>query len=146
MATLTYTNPVWPDYFADPFVLRTSTGYWAYGTGPGIGGREFPVLHSPDLVTWTAAGAAVTPIDGLVGGNFWAPEVAERDGKFYLYYSAAPQGSDAAPPPSARRRQPRRPARSSTSADELFPGSGFSIDAHPVPRPRRRPVVPVLRH
>ena len=32
---ITYTNPVWPHYFADPFVLRVAHGeYYAYGTAP----------------------------------------------------------------------------------------------------------------
>ena len=44
-ATLVYQNPVWPDYFADPFVLQTKDGYYAYGTGPiGPDGRQFPIL------------------------------------------------------------------------------------------------------
>ena len=132
MTTKTYTNPVWPGYFADPFVLRaTADGtYWAYGTGPGVDGREFPILHSTDLVNWTAAGAAVVPPAALAGGNFWAPEVAERDGKFYLYYSAAPQGSDAA----HRLRLAVADAPAGPFVDvgsDLFPDAGFSIDAHP---------------
>ena len=32
----TYTNPVWPEYFADPFVVRWEDRYVAYGTGPSI--------------------------------------------------------------------------------------------------------------
>src|SRR3954449_2705441 len=54
-ASLTYSNPVYDGYFADPAVIRTSRGdYWAYGTGhgPERDGRQFPVLHSPDLVHW----------------------------------------------------------------------------------------------
>ena len=29
---LRYQNPVWPGYFADPFVLRHGDEYFAYGT------------------------------------------------------------------------------------------------------------------
>ena len=132
MTTKTYTNPVWPGYFADPFVLRASADgtYWAYGTGPGVDGREFPVLRSTDLVNWTPAGGAVVPPPGLAGGNFWAPEVAERDGKFHLYYSAAPQGSDAHH--RLRLAVADHPAGPFVDVGrELFPDSGFSIDAHP---------------
>ena len=32
----TYTNPVWPGYFADPFVLRWEDRYVAYGTGAAL--------------------------------------------------------------------------------------------------------------
>src|SRR5277367_6149711 len=91
----TYINPVWPGYFADPFVLRAGEEYWAYGTGPGSDGREIPVLYSKDLVTWESRGSALIPPEHLIGGAFWAPEVAERDGSFYLYYSAEAKGSDA---------------------------------------------------
>jgi hypothetical protein len=53
--SLTYQNPVWPGYLADPFVLKTGGEYYAYGTGSSIGddlsnGRMFPVLHSKDHV------------------------------------------------------------------------------------------------
>jgi GH43 family beta-xylosidase len=46
----TYRNPVYPDIFADPFVLRHEGVYYAYGTAPGgADGRQVPVLRSP---TW----------------------------------------------------------------------------------------------
>ena len=132
---MTYTNPVWPGYFADPFVLQSNGEYWAYGTGPGIDGREFPVLHSKDLVHWEAAGAALVPPEHLIGGAFWAPEVAEKDGSFFLYYSAEAKGSDAF--------QRLRVAVSKTPAGPfidsgklLMPDQGFSIDAHPFRDPR----------
>jgi len=48
----TYTNPVYPGYFADPFVWEHGGAYYAVGTGAaeaaraveGPGGRVFPVL------------------------------------------------------------------------------------------------------
>lgn len=83
---LTYTNPVYDGYFADPFVLRTSDGYVAIGTGRVVDGRVFEVLTSPDLVSWTSAGGALEA-PGDLGTDFWAPEVAVRDGRYYLYYS-----------------------------------------------------------
>src|SRR3954454_20755674 len=97
---MTYTNPVWHGYFADPFVLRHDGVYYAYGTGhgPEPGGWQFPVLRSPDLATWEYAGAALPPIHDAKTGEpftaYWAPEVAERDGRFYLYFSAATQHRD----------------------------------------------------
>ena len=92
---LSYSNPVFDGYFADPAVLRTSRGdYYAYGTGhgPERDGRQFPVLHSSDFVHWTYVGGALPPLRPEGGEEFtayWAPEVAERDGRYYLYYSAA---------------------------------------------------------
>ena len=44
----TYTNPVWPGYFADPFVLRVGKEYFAYGTGEP-GARAAHAQHREDL-------------------------------------------------------------------------------------------------
>src|SRR5205085_5871374 len=41
----TYTNPVYADYFADPFVLRHEGRYYAYGTAP-FSTRTIPALES----------------------------------------------------------------------------------------------------
>src|SRR5688572_12914162 len=79
--TITYQNPVWPHYFADPFVLRVGRTYWAYGTAPGgADGAEFPMLRSEDLASWTPVGHALRPRADARGHNHWAPEVAEHDG------------------------------------------------------------------
>lgn len=95
---LTWSNPVYAGYFADPAVLRLRTpaglAYFAYGTGhgPEADGRQFPVLYSPDLARWQYVGGALPPLKPRHGEEFtayWAPEVAERDGRYYLYYSAA---------------------------------------------------------
>ncbi|MBW4619885.1 MAG: glycoside hydrolase family 43 protein [Cyanosarcina radialis HA8281-LM2] len=92
----TYTNPVYPDYFADPFVWQYQGVYYAIGTGPAeaVGQADeiqqrqvFPLLQSGDLVDWQLAGNALVRPDRALGDNFWAPEVAYRDGTFYLYYS-----------------------------------------------------------
>jgi len=130
-----YTNPVWPGYFADPFVLRLGKDYWAYGTGPGVDGREIPVLHSKDLIHWESAGAALVPPDGLRGGAFWAPEVAEKDGTFFLYYSAESGGSDAFQ--RLRVATAKNPAGPFIDSGKLLlPDCGFSIDASPFRDPR----------
>src|SRR3954464_11178906 len=93
--TITYQNPVWPNYFADPFVLRVGRTYWAYGTAPGSAdGMELPVLRSENLASWTHVGHALRPLAGAGGHNFWAPEVADKDGRFYLFYSSAPKNND----------------------------------------------------
>src|SRR5258708_23542786 len=85
-ARTSYTNPVYHQYMADPFVLFHEGHYYAYGTGPAsTDGKRFPVLHSTDLVTWEDKGWALTP---SIGDDFWAPEVAFNAGTFYMYYSA----------------------------------------------------------
>src|SRR5437879_8050329 len=93
----TYRNPVYPEYFADPFVWRHEGIYYAVGTGReeaegGTGEAEpgiFPLLVSRDLIRWEAKGRAMAKPEfgAAFGETFWAPEVAYSDGRFYLYYS-----------------------------------------------------------
>ena len=102
--TRTYTNPVYPGYFADPAVWKVKEEYYAVGTGPleasgqvteaerisstlQVQMRVFPLLRSDDFVTWRAVGGALVRPDVALGDTFWAPEVAHSDGTFYLYYS-----------------------------------------------------------
>ena len=47
-----YTNPVYPGAFPDPFVLKFQGEYWGYCTGIWHDGREFGVMRSRDLVCW----------------------------------------------------------------------------------------------
>jgi beta-xylosidase len=49
-----YANPVFGESFPDPMVIRDDHAYWAFGTGD-----RFPILRSPDLVHWRAAGHAL---------------------------------------------------------------------------------------
>ncbi|MBL1178205.1 glycoside hydrolase family 43 protein [Pantanalinema sp. GBBB05] len=92
----TYTNPVYPEYFADPFVWQHQDTYYAIGTGPAEATgqvdeihqqRVFPLLQSNDLVNWQFAGNALQRPNPAWGDNFWAPEIAYSNGIFYLYYS-----------------------------------------------------------
>lgn len=137
----TYQNPVWPGYFADPFVLRWRGEYLAYGTGEALERdargrpRAFKILRSPDLVHWREAGAAMSLAADRHTYAYWAPEVAERDGTFYLYYSSAPIGVDelhrlrvAVAPDPLGPFEDRGPV--------LPDAVGFSIDAHPFCDPR----------
>src|SRR5437763_1512777 len=78
---ITYTNPVYPHEFADPFVLRVGRTYYAYGTAPAdpATGRHFPVLRSDNLAQWTYVGHALQPLTSPRGVNYWAREVAARN-------------------------------------------------------------------
>ena len=126
--TTTYCNPVYPDVFADPFVLRHDGIYYAYGTAPGgADGRQIPVLRSTDLVTWTPLGHALEPIGEQ---HYWAPEVASHGGRFYMYYSAgsAPEGTDQ----KLRVAVAEHPAGPFVDSGKLLvPDQAFAIDAHP---------------
>jgi GH43 family beta-xylosidase len=129
--TAVYQNPVWAGYFADPFVLKSQGNYYAYGTGPvEQGGRVFPVLKSSDLIHWESLGGALEPLTNPPALNYWAPEAAERDGRFYLFYSASTTQSDE----HHRLRvalsdSPAGPFRDTGKI--LIPQLGFTIDASP---------------
>lgn len=84
----TYLNPVYGRYFADPFIFRWEGVYYGYGTGREIGGRVFEVLRSKDLVNWLSLGGAIEPRAGALYEDWWAPEVSEFQGTFYMYHSA----------------------------------------------------------
>src|SRR4051812_33116097 len=96
----TYQNPIWPGYFADPFVLRWRGEYFAYGTAEKLERDEtgatwaFTILRSRNLQDWERAGHALPLAAEAAAQAFWAPEVAEHGGRFYLYYSSAPAGAD----------------------------------------------------
>lgn len=82
-----YRTPVYPGYFADPFVLKTADGYVAYGTGAMVDGRAFQVLASADLVHWHRLSGALELLPPELGSDYWAPEVVVMEGRFWLYYS-----------------------------------------------------------
>jgi beta-xylosidase len=134
-------NPVWPGYFADPFVLRWGNDYFAYGTGEGLvagagsAPRAFEVLRSRDLVAWESLGGALPVAREGEGDAFWAPAVAAWNGRFLLYYSRAPAGRD-----ELHRLYvaiAERPEGPFAEAGRVLPESdGFCIDAHPFRDPR----------
>jgi beta-xylosidase len=72
----------------DPFVLLASDGsYYMYGTTEGTNG--FDCYRSDDLAAWDSLGRAFRAADDSWGVScFWAPEVYERNGRFYMFYSA----------------------------------------------------------
>ncbi len=136
---ISYSNPVWNGYCADPFVLRHDNFYYAYGTGPrGDDGKQFVVLRSSDLINWEQLPNALEPVAGLEDKPHWAPEVAFADGKFWMYYSADEASDDlghrlrvaVADAPEGPFRDVNRPLLD----DAGF--KGFSIDASPFRDPQ----------
>ncbi len=83
-----YSNPL-DVKFGDPYVLLASDGnYYMYGTGGVKDG--FGCYSSADLVNWEYRGAVYqgnTP-DSWAKACFWAPEVYEKDGRFWMFFSA----------------------------------------------------------
>ncbi len=86
----TYTNSVLPDT-ADPYVLQYNGTYYLYGTNTDTGdtnkSQGIKVYTSTDLVNWTDKGLALKNEDSWGNKWFWAPEVVERNGTFYMYYA-----------------------------------------------------------
>jgi arabinan endo-1,5-alpha-L-arabinosidase len=90
-----YSNPVLDRDFPDPDVIRARDGwYYAYGTEGDPGGRHVNIqtARSRDLVHWRYLGDALPslPIWGDQAVVSWAPEVVQRHGRYYLYYSIVP--------------------------------------------------------
>ena len=126
--TATYTNPVYPGYFADPFVLRVDDEYFAYGSGSVVDGRVFEVLHSTDLVHWRSVGGALQPLADPQSQTYWAPEVAASDGRFFLYYSVGQEDRNHA----IRVAVADTPQGPFVDCDVvLTPHERFAIDASP---------------
>lgn len=86
---------------ADPHALYIGDELWVFPTG-GPGGSwsadRFGAFSSRDLRTWRSRGVLITRDQiGWIGDDgapehfLWAPGVATRDGKWYLYYSVGPQ-------------------------------------------------------
>ncbi len=81
----TYTNPVWPHDFPDPFVLHYGNRYYAYATATsGYDGLQ--VIESRDLVHWDHHQVAFKP--PWSNSDYWAPEVDLYKGHLYMIYSA----------------------------------------------------------
>jgi beta-xylosidase len=87
----TYANPVEAGDFPDPSVIRVGRDYWASAT-TSEWGPEFPVLHSRDLVNWQVVGAVFQRRPAWATGSFWAPEISQDRGRFFVYYVARKKG------------------------------------------------------
>src|SRR4051812_43346758 len=91
--TGTFSNPL-NVQLADPYVLHTKGVYYMYGTGGADKG--FSAYSSKDLVNWNAEGQVYfhnnpngwSDPSAKWDGAYWAPEVYEVRGKYYMFYSA----------------------------------------------------------
>jgi len=87
----TYANPVEAGDYPDPSVIRVGRDYWASAT-TSEWGPEFPILHSRDLVNWETVGAVFQRRPDWAVGSFWAPEISQDRGRFFVYYVARKKG------------------------------------------------------
>lgn len=85
-----YTNPVRAGV-ADPVVFRHDGKYYAYTTYtpdfPNMP-RGIRLYTSANLVDWKDEGFVLKNQDSWGDSRFWAPDIVEKDGTFYLYYAA----------------------------------------------------------
>ena len=82
---VTYQNPVIPGDHPDPSIIRVGKDYWATCTSSAWG-PLFPLLHSRDLVNWEQTGAVLNQRPDWAVGDFWAPEISEYHGNYFVYF------------------------------------------------------------
>jgi beta-xylosidase len=91
MGQLVYRNPVLPGDFPDPSVIRVENDYWATATSSEWA-PQYPLLHSTDLVNWDLVGPIFSEMPAWATANFWAPEISEDNGTYYVFYTAREAG------------------------------------------------------
>ncbi|MFC4439954.1 MULTISPECIES: family 43 glycosylhydrolase [Natrialbaceae] len=107
--TETYENSVFEPTMADPSIIRYSADdgdvFYVYGTEDhwyhesdrhDTHGRQLiPIAKSRDLVEWEYVGEVFdTKPDWKEGGGLWAPDIAEYNDQFYLYYAYSEWGDE----------------------------------------------------
>lgn len=74
-------------YIRDPFILPCDGSYYMYGK-VAEDDREFVVYTSKDLLNWSEPRAVFTRGSDFWGTkDYWAPEVHQFRGKFYMFAS-----------------------------------------------------------
>lgn len=86
-----WVNPVIPGDHPDPSVIRVRDTFWASSTS-GEWSPQFPLFQSKDLKHWTPSGAVFFHQPAWADGSFWAPELVEDQGRFFVYYVAHKRG------------------------------------------------------
>lgn len=86
-------SPILPGLTADPDVHYLDGAYWIYPTTDGYrgwSGTRFTAYSSKDLVHWRDHGVVLDlgPDVSWAEKYAWAPAIAERDGRYYLYFCA----------------------------------------------------------
>lgn len=81
----TFTNPILPGDRPDPAIIRVGDEYWmtysSFESAPGL-----PLYRSTDLVNWTYETSALPePV-----GSTFAVDIAEHDGRFFIYIPFIP--------------------------------------------------------
>jgi beta-xylosidase len=93
VTALVMKSPVLPGVNADPNIVRFGDTFYIYPTTdgfPGWSGTQFKAYSSTDLVHWKDHGVILDlgPDVSWADSRAWAPTMAEKNGKYYFYYSA----------------------------------------------------------
>ena len=84
-------NPLFDGWYADPQIRRFGDTYWIFPTySHDFDAQTFiDAFSSTDLKTWTRH-EKVLDVNDVQWGHyaFWAPDAVEKDGKYYLFFSA----------------------------------------------------------
>ncbi|WP_031486078.1 family 43 glycosylhydrolase [Streptomyces bicolor] len=93
VSALVMKSPVLPGLNADPNIVRFGDTYYLYPTTDGFegwSGTQFKAYSSTDLVHWKDHGVILDlgPDVSWADSRAWAPTMAEKDGKYYFYFSA----------------------------------------------------------
>lgn len=80
----------------DPVMAKEDGRYYLFSTGPGI-----TIYNSDDMIHWRPQGRAFAgqpswakEVAPGFDGHLWAPDIVEKDGKYYLYYSVSAFGKN----------------------------------------------------
>ncbi|OQD56058.1 hydrolase [Streptomyces phaeoluteigriseus] len=93
VSALIMRSPVLPGLNADPNIVRFGDTFYLYPTTDGFAGwsgTQFKAYSSTDLVHWKDHGVILDlgPDVSWADSRAWAPTMAEKDGKYYFYFSA----------------------------------------------------------
>ncbi|MFI9544102.1 family 43 glycosylhydrolase [Streptomyces sp. NPDC052016] len=93
VSALVMRSPVLPGLTADPNIARFGDTFYLYPTTDGFegwSGTQFKAYSSTDLVHWKDHGVILDlgPDVSWADSRAWAPTIAEKDGKYYFYFSA----------------------------------------------------------
>lgn len=92
-------SPVLPGLYADPNIAVFGDRFYLYATTDGFAGwsgTKFSVFSSADLVNWTDHGVILDLETDIswADNSAWAPTIAERDGRWYFYFSGGKATGD----------------------------------------------------
>lgn len=82
-----------PIYLADPTIFYNDGTYYLYGTSGHDSNQGFEVYTSTDMEAWEGPqgatnGYALRKEDAFGDKGFWAPQIFQYEGQFYMAYTA----------------------------------------------------------